>query len=91
MNLSSRDFRTLKQAAEVSEAQQNVIRLFQDRSGTSTPPKWGAEAGMLAVVLAFGLGLIVTLATVAEAPNTASDRQQVVSADQSPNRTTRQN
>jgi hypothetical protein len=74
VKLSSRDFRTLKQAAEVSEAQLEVMRLVQDRSGTSTPPRWRAEAGVLAIVLTFGLGLIVTLASGAEAPNTASDQ-----------------
>jgi len=90
MKLSSKDFRTLQHAAVVNEAQQDVMRLIQNRSRkSSTSPRWRAQAGLMAIVSAFGLGLIVTLASLAEAPPV--DRQQIVFADQPSNPLSRKN
>jgi hypothetical protein len=74
----------------VNEAQQDVMRLVQNRSRKSSiPPRWQAEASLMAIVSACGLGLIVTLASLAQAPTV--DRQQIVFADQLTNPLSRKN
>jgi hypothetical protein len=90
MKLSSKDFRALKRAAETIEAQQDVMRRLQYRSGDSGQSGVWTEALMLGLASAFALGL-AGLATVAGNTNTTSESLHIVSADQLFNRTTREN
>ena len=83
MKLTSRDFRSLRQAAHVADAQKELVELLKRRSGNSAGgPNWRVDAGVIAVALTLLLG--ITIASVTRAPDAESvvyegaARQQVV-------------
>jgi len=90
MKLSSKDFRALKRPADTIEAQIDVMRRLQSRSGNSGQSGPWTEALLLVLVSAFALGL-AGVATVTGNTDTTAENQHIVSADQLSDRTTREN
>jgi len=74
MKLSSKDLRTLHQAAKVADAQRELVE--SQKKGFSG--RWHAEAGMLVLVsgLVLGVGAIITSATMS--PDNDLTSKQVV-------------
>jgi hypothetical protein len=63
MKLTSRDFHSLRQAADVADAQSELIELMKRQ--TQNPPdgqNWQSDAGVIAAALALIFG--ITLAAV---------------------------
>jgi hypothetical protein len=64
MKLTSRDFRSLRQAADVADAQKELVELLKRRSENSpSGPNWRVDAGVIAVALALILGITIASVT----------------------------
>jgi hypothetical protein len=86
MKLTSRDFRSLRQAADVADAQKELVELLKRRSENSpSRPNWRGDAGVIAVALVLILG--ITIASVMQGPDYESQvyegaaRQHVVALE----------
>jgi hypothetical protein len=64
MKFTSRDYHTLRQAADVADAQRELVELIKRRE--NPPDSWQAEAGIIGAALA--VILVVTVAALTQAP-----------------------
>jgi len=88
MKLTSRDFRSLRQAAHVADAQKELVELMKRRSENPlSGQKWESDDSLKVITAALALLFMITLASVIQGPNSetladnGAQQQHVVSLD----------
>jgi hypothetical protein len=88
MKLTSRDFRSLRQAAHVADAQKELVELMKRQSENPlSGQKWETDDSLKVITAALALLFVITLASVIQAPNSetladnGAQEQHVVSMD----------
>jgi hypothetical protein len=88
MKLTSRDFHSLRQAADVADAQTELVELMKHRSENPLGgQKWKTDDSLKVITAALALLFVITLASVIQGPNSetladnGAQQQHVVAMD----------